>query len=213
MSGSVWDDLNGNGVRDTTPTAEPGSADWTVFVDTNGDRVADPAEPQAITAADGTFTISGVTPGSVTIVVQSRSGWHATSPITGTRSLTLKNGENASGVNFGEQQNRNSSLSGTVFADSNKNGVRDAGERGLAGIVIYLDINGNAVRDADEPSTTTSEDQFFTPSVNEAGSYSFTHLGDGTYLVRQEVTALLSATPASELQHSATILASLNVPG
>ena len=213
VSGSVWDDLNGNGVRDTTPTTEPGSAGWTVFVDVNGDRVAGAVEPQAITTADGTFTISGVTPGSVTIVVQSRSGWHATSPITGTRSLTLKNGDNASGVNFGEQQTRNSSLSGTVFADSNTNGVRDIGERGLAGIVIYLDINGNAVRDADEPSTTTSEDQFFTPSVNEVGSYSFTHLGDGTYLVRQEVTALLSATPASELQHSATILASLNVTG
>lgn len=213
VSGSVWDDVNGNGVHDTTPTVEPGSAGRTVFVDTNGDRVADPSEPQAITAADGTFTISGVTPGSVTIVVQSRSGWHATSPITGTRSLTLKNGENASGANFGEQQVRNSSLSGTVFVDSNKNGVRDAGERGLAGIVIYLDINGNSVHDADEPSTITSEDQFFTPLVNEAGSYSFTHLGDGTYLVRQEVTALLSATPASELQHSATILASLNMTG
>ena len=213
LSGSVWDDVNGNGVRDTTPTAESGSSGWTVFVDVNGDRVVDATEPQAITSADGTFTISGVTPGSVTIVIQSRSGWHATSPISGTRSLTLKNGENVSGISFGEQQIRNSSLSGTVFADTNKNGVRDAGERGLAGIVIYLDSNGNSVRDPDEPSVTTSEDQFFTPSVNETGTYSFTHLADGTYLVRQEVPSLLSATPASEAQHSATILASQNVAG
>ncbi len=213
VSGSVWDDVNGNGLRETTPTAEPGTAGWTVFADLNGDRVADLAEPKAVTAADGSFSISGVTPGSVTIVVQSRNGWHATSPITGTRSLALKNGENATNVNFGEQQARNSSLSGSVFVDANKNGVRDAGENGLSGIVVYLDINGNAVRDADEPSITTSEDQFYTPSVNEAGSYSFTHLGDGTYSVRQEVSEFLSATPASEMQHSVTILASLNVSG
>ncbi len=213
VSGSVWDDVNGNGVRDTTPTTEPGSAGWTVFADINNNRVADPTEPQAITTADGTYTISGVTPGTTTIVILARSGWHATSPITGSQSLTLKNGENVSGVNFGEQQTRNSSLSGTVFADANKNGVRDASERGLAGIVIYLDINGNSVRDTDEPSTTTSEDLFFTPSVNEAGTYSFTHLGDGSYVMRQEVPAVLSATPASELQHSAAIVSSLNVSG
>lgn len=158
VSGSVWDDLNGNGVRETTPTAEPGSEGWTVFVDANGNRVADPAEPQASTTADGTFTINGVTPGSVTIVVQARSGWHATSPMTGTRSLTLKNGENASGISFGEQQTRNSSLTGTVFADLNKNGVRDAGERGFrAGslpVILLATDTGFAYQPNGETSVT-----------------------------------------------------------
>src|SRR5690606_25251393 len=93
VSGLVWDDANGNGVRDLTPIVEPGSAGWTVYVDVNGDRLAGPSEPQAITIADGTFTISGVTPGTVTIVIQARSGWNVTSPISGSRSITLKNGE------------------------------------------------------------------------------------------------------------------------
>ncbi len=213
VSGAVWDDVNGNGIRDTAPTTEPGSSGWIVFVDVNGDRVVDAAEPQAITAADGTYTISGVTPGSVTIVIQSRSGWHATSPIGGARSIALKNGENVLGVNFGEEQLKNSSILGTAFADKNKNGIRDAGELGLPRIVVYLDLNNNAARDATEPWTTTSEDQFFTPSINEAGTYSFTHLASGTYQVRQELSTLLSATPATEFVHSATIAAAQNVTG
>ena len=209
----MWDDVNGNGVRDATPTAEAGSSGWTVFVDTNGNQVADPAEPQAITTADGTYTITGVTPGSVTIVVRPRSGWHATFPISGTRSLTLKNGENVTNVVFGEQQVRDSALSGTVFADSNKDGVRNIDEKGLNGIVVYLDTNGNAAYDVSEPTTTTSEDLFFTPAVDEAGTYSFTHLASGTYQVRQVIPAVLSATPASELVHSATVGATQTLAG
>ncbi len=211
ISGSVWDDVNGNGVRDTKPTAELGSGSWLVFVDLNGNRTADATEPQGTSTADGTYTISGVTPGTVTVVIQAKTGWRVTSPITGTKSLTLKNGENVTGVNFGEQQLRDSSILGTAFADKNKNGVRDSGEKGLAGIVVYLDMNGNAVRDTDEPFTTTSGDQFFTPTIDEAGTYSFTHLASGTYTIRQELPAVLSATPALELAQTATIAAAQNV--
>lgn len=211
MSGTVWNDLNGNGVLDTTPTAESGSGNWLVFVDLNGNRIAEATEPQGTSAADGTYTIPGVTPGTVTIVIQAKTGWHVTSPITGAKSLTLKNGQNVTGVNFGEQQLKDSSILGTAFADKNKNGVRDAGEKGLAGIVVYLDMNANAVRDGGEPSTTTSGDQFFTPTINEAGTYSFTHLASGTYQVRQELPTVLSATPVSEMFHSATIAAAQNV--
>ncbi|MBX3420035.1 MAG: hypothetical protein KF752_00625 [Pirellulaceae bacterium] len=213
VSGLVWDDMNGNGLRDVSPITEPGSADWTVYVDVNGDRVANPTEPTAVTAANGTFTISGVTPGSITIVIQPRSGWHATSPISGTRSLTLKNGENVSNINFGEQQVRDSAISGTVFADSNKNGIRDTIEKGLAGIVVYLDTNGNEALDLDEPSTVSSADQFFTPSVNEAGTYSFTHLAAGNYNVRQVLPPRLSATPSSELVHAVSVLGGQSLTG
>jgi ribosomal protein S4 len=38
---------------------------------------------------------------------------------------------------------------------------------------------------------------FYTPAVNETGNYQFTHLGAGTYHVREIVPALLSATPAA----------------
>ncbi len=213
VSGSVWDDANGNGVRDLTPTAEHGSAGWVVFVDTNNNRVAEATEPQSTSSADGTFTISGVTPGTVTIVVQARIGWHSTSPSTGTRSLTLKNGESVSGINFGAQQIRDASLSGTVYADKNTNGIRDLGEQGLEGIVVYLDLNQNATLDIGEPSTLSSEDKFFTPAVDESGTYSFTHLAAGSYPVRQIVPARLSATPASAMVYSVTVGAAQSLTG
>ncbi len=206
ISGNVWDDVNGNGIRDTVPSAEPGSAGWTVFVDLNSNRLADATEPQAISVADGTYTINGVTPGTSTVVIQSRSGWHHTFPISGTRTLSLKNGENASGINFGEQQVRDKEFSGTVFVDSNHDGVRDAGEKGLSGIVVYLDLNNNSALDSGEPTATTSDDKFFTPAVDEAGTYSFTHLAANMYEVRQIVKDELSATPDAARMHTVDLV-------
>ncbi|MCA9169716.1 MAG: tandem-95 repeat protein, partial [Planctomycetales bacterium] len=208
VSGTVWHDRNGNGLQDTTPVAEVGSAGWTVFADVNGNRVADAGEPQAISGTDGTYTLTGIAPGSATLVIQSQSGWNHTAPISGVRALTLKNGDAVTGINFGEYQIQDSTISGTVYFDANHNQIRDVGERGLPGITVYLDLNNNQTRDADEPFAVSAEDQFFTPAVNEAGTYSFTHLASGTYAVRQEVPAQLSATPAGELEHVVTVVGS-----
>ena len=72
---------------------------------------------------------------------------------------------------------------------------------------MYLDINNNKNLDAGEPQTVTSSDQFFTPDVDEAGTYSFSHLAKGTYTVRMIVPVILSATPATELEHTITVTA------
>ena len=140
-------------------------------------------------------------------------GWRATSPLTGVRSLVLKNGEHVTGINYGNAEPKNSTISGTVFADTNKNGVRDAGEHGLAGITVYLDLNSNGALDATDLKTVTTADLYYTPSVNEAGSYSFAHLASGTYLVRQVIPAELSATPSTQFEHSVTMLAAENHSG
>jgi len=68
-------------------------------------------------------------------------------------------------------------------------------------------LHNNSTLDSGEPSTITSEDLFYTPSTDEAGNYSFTHLASGTYVVRHLVPGLLSATPAAELVHTITIVA------
>src|SRR5689334_15145758 len=43
----------------------------------------------------------------------------------------------------------------TVANDLNGNGVRDAGEPGLAGWTVFVDVNDNGVHDASDPSKTT----------------------------------------------------------
>ncbi len=209
ISGVVWDDVDGDGRRDVDPTTgaftDPGIAGWTIYLDLDANGVMGPSEPVATSGADGSYTFSAVAPGSVKVVEAKPAGWTSTSPLSAAYSFALKNGQNITGIDFGNRALRESGIRGTVFADTNRNGVRDAGERGLGGLTVYLDLNSDGRRDPSEPETTTSSDLFFTPAVNEAGSYSFTHLAAGLYPVRVVVPAELSATPASELLHVITL--------
>ncbi|HEX4794500.1 MAG TPA: SdrD B-like domain-containing protein [Humisphaera sp.] len=67
------------------------------------------------------------------------------------------------------------SIGGSVINDTNANGVLDAGEKGIAGRTLYLDGNKNGKLDAGEKTATTAAD----------GSYAFTNLAAGTYVVRE----------------------------
>jgi len=72
------------------------------------------------------------------------------------------------------------SITGSVFNDANNNGVRDSGEIGLAGVIIYADLNKDGKLDPGDPSAATAAD----------GSYTLSSLTSGTsYLVREVVPA------------------------
>ena len=214
VSGIVWNDINGNGVRDvnsgTGAFTDPGLGNRVIFVDQNLNGVFESTEPNATSAADGSYTISGVAPGTVVIIEVGQTGWRATAPFSGSHTIALRNGENAGGLDFGNYALQESVIRGTVFADSTGSGVsgvRDPGERGLGGFTVYLDTNTNGMLDPGEPQTATSSDLFFTPAVDEAGTYSFTHLALGTYTVRVILPVTLSATPAAQLAHTVTLAA------
>lgn len=66
-------------------------------------------------------------------------------------------------------------IRGRTWNDSNRNGLQDAGELGLAGWTIFLDQNQNGLLDASEVSTLT----------DSSGGYSFTSLTAGTYRVTE----------------------------
>lgn len=216
VSGTVWNDLNGNGIRDKDPVTgaftDPGQSGWTVFVDLNSNGILDGTEPKSTSAADGSYTISGVLPGSISVIEQASPGWRSTSPISSIHSLALKNAENVSGLDFGNEALKNSTISGRVFADSNKDGLFSVAEKGLANIVVYLDYNNNSILDSGEPQTLTSPDQYFTPALDEAGVYSFTHLAAGNYTVRAVFSAALSATPVNQLFHAVSLVGAQGIP-
>lgn len=48
-----------------------------------------------------------------------------------------------------------SRIEGVDYHDLNSNGQRDAGEPGIAGVVIYIDLDSDGLRDANEPFDTT----------------------------------------------------------
>jgi hypothetical protein len=68
-------------------------------------------------------------------------------------------------------------FSGTVYADANADGARQAGEAGLPAVAVFLDLNGNGALDPGESVQTT----------DALGNYAFTNVPVGTYTVRLRV--------------------------
>lgn len=69
-----------------------------------------------------------------------------------------------------------SSISGTVFEDTNGNGVFDSGEPGIDGARVFLDANENGLHDSAEVD-----------AITVGGAYEFTNLSEGLYTVTQEL--------------------------
>jgi hypothetical protein len=70
---------------------------------------------------------------------------------------------------------RNCTISGTKWSDDNGNGVRDPGEAGIKGYVLFLDENNDGNLDPGEPTATTDAN----------GDYVFTNVAAGDYTVRE----------------------------
>ncbi len=79
-------------------------------------------------------------------------------------------------------------LSGTVFADTNGNGVMDSGETGLSGYTVFLDLYDSGVEQGADPSTVSGSD----------GTFQFTDLAGGTYRLSQAIPAGVDLTTSSD---------------
>ena len=197
ISGTAWSDANSNGVFDATETGMDG---WQIYVDFNSNGVLDAGEPQAITDIDGQYTLLDVPYGTHTIREAVQAGFTPTNHAGGLFSTFILSGETRVGVDFGNHEPLDYTISGTAFNDTNKDGVLNPGEPGVSGVTVYLDLNNNGQFDPAEPTTTTSVDLFYTPAINEIGTYTFTHLARGTYHVHEIVPAVLDGTPAAVLE-------------
>ena len=172
LTGNVFHDHAGDRKIDE---GDEGLAGWTVFIDTDGNGVANGGEPSATTAADGSFRISGLAAGTHTVIAVAPNGWTQSLPaVVGHGQLAdVVSGGITGQVDFGFY--RAGRIEGTLFDDRNRSGARDPGEPGVAGWTVYLDLNADGQRDTDEPAVTTGGD----------GGYVFTDLAPGTYAVAQ----------------------------
>ena len=116
-------------------------------------QVLNPTEPSDTTGTDGVYDLS-VSPGTHHIREVAQPGFTETAPTGGVNTVTVLTGQNSVGNNFG---NLASSISGTVFSDSNANGVLDPGEPGVAD-GVYDDLNDNGVWDTTSQYTVSSAD-------------------------------------------------------
>ena len=99
ISGVVYNDANSSAGRDQ---GEAGLSGWTVFADLNGNGQPDAGEPSAITGGDGSYSISGLTPGSYTIDEVVKSGYTPTGPANASRSVVAVANQDVTVAPFGD---------------------------------------------------------------------------------------------------------------
>jgi fimbrial isopeptide formation D2 family protein/uncharacterized repeat protein (TIGR01451 family) len=169
----VWLDRNGDGVQDA---GEPGIGGVTVYLDLDNDGARDADEPFAVADAAGNYLIGGLLAGTYTVRVDASTlpdGVSATYDLDGVGTpgvvtgVTLSSGQARTDVDFGYRGT--ASIGDRVWNDTNANGIQDAGETGVSGIVVALyDSTGTLL------ITTTTD-------LN--GNYLFDNLPAGTYTV------------------------------
>ncbi len=164
INGTVYNDSNSNGTKDG---AEAGLAGRTVYIDVNSNNVFDANEPSRTTSATGAWSFAAVGPGNYNIRHVLAAGNRKTQPGAGVPGYNLVQAvsQNAFNVNFGNTTNI--LLAGTVYNDVNSNGVKDAGEAGIAGVVININSPAGGATVA---ARTTDANGFWQVKGLSAGS-------------------------------------------
>lgn len=170
----------------TSGVAESGLAGVRVYIDANGNGQFDLSEPSDVTDASGGYEIGNLFNGIYlvrvdegTLPVSYVQTYDLVSPSNDGTAQVLLSGSGRTDVDFGYRND--ATLGDLVWNDRDGDGVRDPGEPGIEGVLIYLDVDGdNSFDQGVEPLTYTDIDGF----------YRFENLSNGTYGVRVEFSTL-----------------------
>lgn len=226
----VWNDLNGNGLRDA---GEPGVQGATVQLFQVGvDNLPYTADDVQVgvsqtTPADGSYRFDNLSPGSYCLMVTPTAGLPLTTANVATADNGVDNDNNGSQpggsgtvlrspvivlspgteptsedgdantdltVDFGLFQGL--SVGNLVWNDLNSNGVRDAGEPGIAGVLVQLFSAG-----ADGKTGGSDDVLLLSTTTDSNGAYLFSGLLPGKYYLRLPTppAATPLATPVASL--------------
>ncbi|MBS4029238.1 MAG: T9SS type A sorting domain-containing protein [Ignavibacteriales bacterium] len=179
ISGILYNDVNGNGVRDV---GEGGLTGWKIrLYKTDTLTLVD-----SINTTEEGYSFSGLQVGTYYVREELQDDWVLTSSLPS--AITVTSGVNAATVNFGNF--RLGKISGAVFIDINNNGSKDVGESGLENWKILLSSTG------------------FDSTYSDAnGNYSFVDLYSGNYTLSEELQEGWKQTlPATPGFYSITII-------
>ncbi|TVS20305.1 MAG: hypothetical protein EA424_04645, partial [Planctomycetaceae bacterium] len=121
----------------------------------------------------GATVAHALTPTSVAVDAGDLTS-HPSTDQRGTTRPQDGDGRHGAAPDIGAFERYQAAISGWLFKDLNRNGIRDPDEPGIGGRTVFLDLNGNGVLDPGEPATVTA-----TPS----GMYQFVGIPPGDYRV------------------------------
>ena len=177
ITGTVYNDINGSTSQDI---GEAGLVGVTVELrDTSNNFIT-----STLTDASGNYTFLDVPVGDYTVIEINPLGYTSTTPDS-VSPVTVTDGGTAI-VNFGDQVAAGpvGSVSGVVFNDVNTDTTQNAGEPGIAGVIVELRDLGNVLI----ATTTTAV----------GGSYSFLNVPVASYnVVEIQPLGYTSTTPDS----------------
>ncbi|NUQ38736.1 MAG: carboxypeptidase regulatory-like domain-containing protein [Caldilineales bacterium] len=186
----VWWDDNANGLQDETPPVGISNARVQLYFDANNDGVFRPLDGdfeimRVFTDANGYYLFQNLPPGNYIVDVYEDSittdGVRDVVPTTADNIVvTLVPGNmNVDTADFGYY--RGARVAGSVFHDDDRNGIREPGENGLAGITVTLS-------GADMFSNTV----FLTTTTDAAGHFVFV-APEGDYTLTYDTVATATA--------------------
>lgn len=148
IAGSVFEDANANNYRDA---GDNGIAGVTLSLEEFDGASYVPTDKTTVTDANGAYQFTGILPGKYRIVETQPAGLFSVGAKAGTvdgvtrgsvaspdviANIDLVGGNDGIGYDFAETNPV--TLSGHVYHDANNNGLRDAGEAGIAGVSIQV---------------------------------------------------------------------------
>ncbi|MGB6222342.1 SdrD B-like domain-containing protein [Haloferula sp.] len=185
-------DVNGSGGTSNSDDltdavgGEVGIPNVRVYLDSNGNGAWDANEVSAITDSNGNYSIGNLFDGDYLVRVDSSTlpasyvqTYDLTLPTDDDTAEVVLAGSSRTDVDFGYRND--ASIGDLVWNDRDGDGIRDPGEPGIEGVLVYIDEDGdNAFDQGVERFTYTAND----------GSYRFENLADGSYVVRVEISTL-----------------------
>lgn len=188
ISGTVYEDRNGNGMRDE---AERGLPAWEVQIMRNGAQTA-----STVTDDIGNYVFSNLIPSTYDMSVKSARAWTQSQPETpGIYTINTATSPRVGGKNFGLF--KNGRIDGCVFNDRNLNGIREDNEQGLSRVGV--------VAKGDDITLSTETD--------EAGMFSLTDLRPDVYVIHLDIGPAWIQTHPTQNGYSVVILSGSDTSG
>ncbi len=183
VSGTVFDDANGNGRNDD---GDPSGLQFQVYDDVGNVGHYVSGDPSTVANVYGDYLLTGLPTGPQIIRVALPSGFRETFPAQSAgQHVAASTSAVASGADFG--------FTNTIYVGGT---VTSATGAGVAGVTVYADQAGSGrLASTDSTATTTA-----------AGAFAFTGLAAGTYTFRIVVPAGDTQTaPAGNAGETVTV--------